>query len=69
MAEIFAKFRSQEEKRRENFKAEITRYLPKDLIPGLDDSPPYCEVSISNTTDKLPEITKDDISSNVSFLK
>ncbi|KAJ3281443.1 hypothetical protein HK104_011463 [Borealophlyctis nickersoniae] len=61
MAEVLAKFRSQEEKRRENFRNEISRYLPSGLINGLDDKPPYCEISVSNTKDGLPAITREDI--------
>ncbi|KAJ3202029.1 hypothetical protein HDU67_000840, partial [Dinochytrium kinnereticum] len=62
MAEVLAKYRTQEEKRRENFKNEIIRYLPVGLVSGLDDRPPYCEISVSNTKDSLPNVTKDDIS-------
>ncbi|TPX64163.1 hypothetical protein SpCBS45565_g06122 [Spizellomyces sp. 'palustris'] len=61
MAEILARFRTHEEKRREAFKNEIGRYLPPDLVPGLDDRPPICEVSVSNTKDGLPDISREDI--------
>ena len=36
MAEALAKFRTVEEKRRENFRAEIARYLPPGLITGTN---------------------------------
>ncbi|KAJ3112204.1 oligomeric, coiled-coil, peripheral membrane protein [Phlyctochytrium bullatum] len=61
MAEVLAKYRGQEEKRRETFRNEISRYLPAGLVTGLDDKPPYCEITVSNTKDTLPNITKDDI--------
>jgi hypothetical protein len=61
MADILAQFRTQEERRRETFKNEIFRYLPVGLIEGLEDSPPYCEVSVSNTRDALPNLSLDDI--------
>ncbi|KAI8853000.1 hypothetical protein BC829DRAFT_430285 [Chytridium lagenaria] len=61
MAEVLAKYRTQEERRRENFKNEIIRYIPVGLVTGLDDRPPYCEISVSNTKDTLPEVTRDDI--------
>ncbi|KAI8920365.1 hypothetical protein DFJ77DRAFT_452346 [Powellomyces hirtus] len=61
MAEVLGRYRSQEEKRRETFKIEIARYLPSDLIQGLDDKLPYCEVSLSNTTGTLPDISRQDV--------
>ncbi|TPX52556.1 hypothetical protein SeMB42_g01328 [Synchytrium endobioticum] len=62
MAELLSKFRAQEERRRENFKAEIGMYLPSGLIRGLDDKPPYCEISVSGTKDGLPSLNREDIS-------
>ncbi|KAJ1536955.1 hypothetical protein HK096_005741, partial [Nowakowskiella sp. JEL0078] len=61
MAEILARFRSQEEKRRENFTVEILKYLPEGLLVGLDSPPPLCEISVSNTTDRLPQLNRSDI--------
>ncbi|KAI9105226.1 hypothetical protein DFS34DRAFT_574450 [Phlyctochytrium arcticum] len=61
MAEVLARFRMQEERRRETFRTEIGRYLPAKLINGMEDKPPYCEVSFSNTTDHLPELSREDI--------
>lgn len=61
MAEILSKFRALEDRRRDNFKTEILRYLPLNVISGLDDRPPYCEISVSNTKDTLPDINKQDI--------
>jgi autophagy-related protein 11 len=61
MAEILQKFRQLEDRRRENYSTEIVKYLPVGLISGLDDTPPYCEISVSNTKDTLPELTKQDI--------
>ena len=61
MADILAQFRLMEQKRRETFKAEIMHYIPAGLVKGMDDSPPYCEVSLSNTKDTLPNIGMDDI--------
>jgi predicted nuclease with TOPRIM domain len=61
MADILAQFRAQEERRRETFKNEISRYLPVGLIDGLEDPPPYCEVSVSNTRDALPNLSLDDV--------
>ncbi|KAJ3192763.1 hypothetical protein HK101_005999 [Irineochytrium annulatum] len=61
MAEVLAKFRSQEEKRRENFKGEIERYLPQGVVKGLEDKPPSCEISVSGTKDGLPDISRNDV--------
>lgn len=61
MAEILARFRLLEEKRRENFKTEIVQYLPPGLISGLDDKPPLSDITISNAQDTLPLITTTDI--------
>lgn len=62
MADILKQFRTGELRRRDTFKAEIFRYIPAGLINGLDDLPPYCEFSISNTKDTLPGLNLDDIS-------
>jgi hypothetical protein len=67
VAEVLAKFRMQEEKRRENFKSEILRYLPAGLIMGLEDRPPYCEISVSNTKDNLPNLTREDLAGEFIF--
>ena len=61
MAEILSQYRSLEQKRRETFKAEIIKYIPTGLVSGMDDPTPFCEVSISNTKDNLPNITIEDI--------
>lgn len=61
MADILSQFRAQEQRRRDTFKTEIARYLPQGLINGLEDSPPYCEISVSNTKDALPNLVLDDI--------
>jgi hypothetical protein len=60
MADVLAGFRTLEDKRRENFRVEILQYLPCP-IPGLDDRPPYCEISVSNTKGSLPELDKKDL--------
>lgn len=64
MAEVLAKFRMLEQKRRENFTNEISRYLPQGIIRGLDDTLPISDIKISNTVDNLPDITLADIQSN-----
>ena len=61
MADILNQFRNQEQRRRDTFKSEILRYIPVGLIQGLDESPPYCEISVSNTKDSLPNLKIDDI--------
>ncbi|KAJ3174770.1 hypothetical protein HDU87_006886 [Geranomyces variabilis] len=61
MADVLGRFRSQEERRRETFRSEIARYLPTNLVHGLDDKPPYCEVSLSNTTGNLPDLSREDV--------
>ncbi|KAJ3149620.1 oligomeric, coiled-coil, peripheral membrane protein [Geranomyces variabilis] len=61
MADVLGRFRSQEERRRETFRSEIARYLPTNLVQGLDDKPPYCEVSLSNTTGSLPDLSREDV--------
>ncbi|KAI9366784.1 hypothetical protein DFJ73DRAFT_2669 [Zopfochytrium polystomum] len=61
VAEVLAKFRRQEEKRRDNFKGEIVRYLPAKLVTGLDDKVPSWEIQVSNTKDNLPNITRNDL--------
>ncbi len=65
MAEILARFRLVEEKRRENFKTEIVQYLPPGLIVGLDDKPPLSDITISNTQDNLPSISTTDIMGDI----
>ena len=62
MADILNQFRAQEQRRRDTFKGEIFRYVPQGLIDGLDESPPYCEISVSNTKDALPALGMEDIS-------
>ncbi|KAJ3224620.1 hypothetical protein HK099_008165 [Clydaea vesicula] len=75
MAEVLAKFRAHEEKRRRNFTSEISRYIPNGLIHGflivlnnvinillgLDGKPPFCEVSITNSNESLPNLTSNEI--------
>ena len=61
MANVLSKFRTLEEHRRTNFSSEIIRYLPNGLITGLDDKTPFCEISVSNTKDSLPMLTKQDL--------
>ena len=61
MADILNQFRTQEQRRRDTFKSEILRYIPTGLIQGLDEAPPYCEISVSNTKDSLPNLVTDDI--------
>ncbi|KAJ3050793.1 oligomeric, coiled-coil, peripheral membrane protein, partial [Rhizophlyctis rosea] len=43
VASVLQAFRSVEEKRRENFRKEIERYLPNGLIRGLDEAPVVVE--------------------------
>ncbi|KAJ1548939.1 hypothetical protein HK405_012595, partial [Cladochytrium tenue] len=61
VAEVLAKFRRQEEKRRDNFKGEIVRYLPNKLVTGLDDKVPSWEIQVSNTKSNLPDISRVDL--------
>ncbi len=61
MADMLAKVRGLEERRRDNFSGEIIRYLPPALTAGLEDKPPSCEVSVSNTKDGLPALSRDDV--------
>ncbi|KAI8924046.1 hypothetical protein BC831DRAFT_467737 [Entophlyctis helioformis] len=61
MADVLSRFKAQEERRRENFRAEIARYLPNGVVQGLDDLLPACEISVSNTKDSLPQLGRDDI--------
>lgn len=61
MADILNQFRTQEQRRRDTFKSEILRYIPAGLIQGLEEAPPYCEISVSNTKDSLPNLVTDDI--------
>ena len=65
MSEILIKFRNLEEKRRENFNHEISRYLPAGIIKGFDDKLPTSEIKISNNADNLPDITLGDIQSTL----
>ncbi|KAJ1549021.1 oligomeric, coiled-coil, peripheral membrane protein [Cladochytrium tenue] len=51
----------QEEKRRDNFKGEIVRYLPNKLVTGLDDKVPSWEIQVSNTKSNLPDISRVDL--------
>ena len=61
MAEILAKFRLVEERKRDNFKAEISRYLPPGLVKGLDDKPAVSDITLSHPQDNLPCITQSDL--------
>ena len=61
MADVLNQFRAHEQKRRDTFTNEILRYIPHGLISGLDEPPPYCEISVSNTKDSLPNIRPEDI--------
>jgi hypothetical protein len=62
------KFRSAEEKRRENFRSEISRYVPEGLVAGMEDDPPHCEITASYLTDRLPILTREDIGGRISPL-
>lgn len=61
MAEVLAKFRMLEQKRRENFNNEISRYLPDGIVHGLDDPLPSSDIKIANAVDNLPDITLMDV--------
>jgi Lhr-like helicase len=69
MAEILAKFRMLEQKRRENFNNEISKYLPQGIIQGLDDAIPTSDIKLSTTLDNLPDITLEDIQCNFFMFK
>ncbi|KAH9276489.1 hypothetical protein BASA83_001190 [Batrachochytrium salamandrivorans] len=62
MLDILTRFRIQEERRRETFNTEIIRYIPRNLLQGLDEKPPMCILSISGAEGSLPNLTRDDIS-------
>ncbi|RHZ74520.1 hypothetical protein Glove_221g66 [Diversispora epigaea] len=67
-AEVMSEVRNSEQRRRDNYRLEIKKYVPID-IPALDDSPPICEVTTVNSSDnRLPSFSKDDIQSFLNMI-
>ncbi|RKP09169.1 hypothetical protein THASP1DRAFT_22951 [Thamnocephalis sphaerospora] len=60
LAEAMAKIRAQEQRRRQNFSADVKQYIPF-AITGLDEAPSVCEISAALGTSTLPVIDKADI--------
>ncbi|KAJ8322990.1 oligomeric, coiled-coil, peripheral membrane protein [Batrachochytrium dendrobatidis] len=58
---ILTSFQNQEEARRDTFRTEIERYLPKGLLKGLESATPSIKLSISEDEILLPNLTKDDV--------
>ncbi|KAJ3120100.1 hypothetical protein HK098_004878 [Nowakowskiella sp. JEL0407] len=71
MAEILSRFRVLEERKRDGFWSDVEKYLPdalvgvKGLVESVGDGSggglPNCEISVSNTTDWLPGLTRSDV--------
>ncbi|CAG8458641.1 3546_t:CDS:10 [Diversispora eburnea] len=66
-AEVMSEVRNFEQRRRDNYRLEIKKYVPID-IPALDDSPPICEVTTVNSDNRLPSFSKDDIQSFLNMI-
>ncbi|RUS27458.1 hypothetical protein BC938DRAFT_483221 [Jimgerdemannia flammicorona] len=68
LADLLAHFRSQEQRRRDTFRSDLGKSLPFG-IDGMEDLPPYPEISMPGQRDRLPEIGKDDVKDLLSFLR
>ncbi|RUP47968.1 hypothetical protein BC936DRAFT_145122 [Jimgerdemannia flammicorona] len=68
LADLLAHFRSQEQRRRDTFRSDLGKSLPFG-IDGMEDPPPYPEISMPGQRDRLPEIGKDDVKDLLSFLR
>ena len=61
IADALSRLHDNEVKRRGSFQHEITPYLPPGMLDALTDLPPLCEVTASNLTDRLPNLSKQDL--------
>ncbi|KAG0303445.1 oligomeric, coiled-coil, peripheral membrane protein [Dissophora globulifera] len=60
LAEVMSRFRQLEQRRRDSFRTEVSKFVPV-VVPGLEDVPPYCEINALNTRDRLPSFTREHI--------
>ncbi|KAF9437182.1 oligomeric, coiled-coil, peripheral membrane protein [Entomortierella beljakovae] len=60
LGEVMYRFRQIEQRRRDSFRSEIAKFVPVE-VPGLDDSPPFCEINTRSTQDRLPPFTRDQV--------
>ncbi|KAF8981902.1 oligomeric, coiled-coil, peripheral membrane protein [Entomortierella lignicola] len=60
LGEVMYRFRQIEQRRRDSFRSEVAKFVPV-VVPGLDDTPPFCEINTRNTQDRLPAFTRDQV--------
>ncbi|KAH8547527.1 hypothetical protein BGW37DRAFT_432432 [Umbelopsis sp. PMI_123] len=68
IADLFGRFRMQEQSRRDHYRTEYARVIPFQL-EAMDDTASYCEVSASNVRDRGPSLTRDDVNELLMFFK
>ncbi|RKP02614.1 hypothetical protein CXG81DRAFT_17752 [Caulochytrium protostelioides] len=59
--EVMHRVAASEDRRRAAFARQIARYLPRGLIRGLDDPVIVCRVTLTQTDETLPPLTRDDL--------
>ncbi|KAI8393603.1 uncharacterized protein BYT42DRAFT_551620 [Radiomyces spectabilis] len=67
VADLLARYRDQEEKRRQTFRHDIAPILPFNFV-ALEDSASHCEISTICAKSKYPEIERDDILDYITLL-
>ncbi|KAG2181882.1 hypothetical protein INT44_008698 [Umbelopsis vinacea] len=68
IADLFGRFRMQEQSRRDHYRTEFARVIPFQL-EAMDDTASYCEVSATNVRDRSPTLTRDDVNELLMFFK
>jgi hypothetical protein len=68
IADLFGRFRMQEQSRRDHYITEYAKMIPIHL-EALDDAASYCEVSASSVRDRGPSLTRDDVNELLFFFK
>lgn len=68
IADLFGRFRMQEQSRRDHYRTEFARVIPIQL-EAMDDTASYCEVSASSVRDRGPILTRDDVNELLMFFK
>ncbi|GAB5593814.1 oligomeric [Umbelopsis nana] len=68
IADLFGRFRMQEQSRRDHYRTEYAKIIPFQL-EAMDDTASYCEVSASNVRDRGPSLTRDDVNELLFFFK
>ncbi|KAG0374308.1 oligomeric, coiled-coil, peripheral membrane protein [Mortierella sp. AD032] len=60
LTEVMSRFRQMEQRRRDSFRSEVAKFVPV-VVPGLDDLPPFCEITALHTRDRLPPFTREHV--------